>query len=148
MTADRAEERRPVALRDAAPRVLVAYDGSPQAERALVHAATLVRHGGTVRVVNVVPAQGVGARLQTVGDDDRGRQVGVLARARRLLAAHGVHAETIATAGDPAAEILAAAADVGADVVVAGRGKRSHRLHGSVAVRLVRGASCDVLVVR
>jgi Universal stress protein family len=101
MTADRAEERRPVALRDAAPRVLVAYDGSPQAERALVHAATLVRHGGTVRVVNVVPAQGVGARLQTVGDDDRGRQVGVLARARRLLAAHGVHAETIAAAGDP-----------------------------------------------
>jgi nucleotide-binding universal stress UspA family protein len=53
--------------------------------------------------------------------------------------------------GDPAREILQMAARIGADVVITGSHGRKgwqRALLGSVAERVVRGASCPVLVVR
>ena len=55
-----------------APVVLVAYDGSPAGRRASVHAADIVGRSATVTVVNVVPTQAVGSRLQTVTDGRSG----------------------------------------------------------------------------
>lgn len=43
--------------------VLVAYDGSAPARKALAHAAELALPGGAVTVVNVMREPGVGARL-------------------------------------------------------------------------------------
>jgi nucleotide-binding universal stress UspA family protein len=130
-------------------RVIVAYDGSEPARHAVEHAAGLVGISGTVTVVNVVNAQSVSSRLETVSEKERATQDRLLHEAERLLARHGVNAHLIPTAGDPATEILAAAAAIAADVIVVGRSKGSatHLVHRSLSSTLVRKAKPDVLVV-
>ena len=131
-----------------APVVLVAYDGSPAGRRALVHAADIVGRSATVTVVNVVPTQAVGSRLQTVTDEQRRRQRDLLQEAKSVLASHGVHSDAIATHGNPYAEILEAADRIGAQILVVGRGRRwRHMLSRSLAIRLACRAPRDVLVV-
>ena len=127
--------------------VLVAYDGSVPARRALVHAAELARPGDAVTIVNVMPEPGVGARIEPPVDE-RNRQWCLLDEAQRLLAGRGIRARTMAPVGDAATEILAAAEVVSADVIVVAR-HRGHVPHplGSITSRLVRSASCDVLAV-
>jgi nucleotide-binding universal stress UspA family protein len=131
-----------------APAVMVAYDGSSAARRALVHAADIVGRSGTITVVNVIPAQSVSARLETVSDAQLKRQRKILNEARSLLASHGVHSELVAASGHPYTEILEAAERHGAQILVVGRGRRwRHVLGGSLAIRLASRAHRDVLVV-
>jgi nucleotide-binding universal stress UspA family protein len=129
-------------------RLLVAYDGSQAAQRALEHAADLVGRGATVAVVNVIPAQSLSSRLETVSDAQRDHQRQLLRQARMLLDARKIEMKPVAAVGDPTTEIRAAAEKGGADVVVVGRGRMSRRLiHGSVSTRLARRAPCDVLII-
>jgi nucleotide-binding universal stress UspA family protein len=70
--------------------------------------------------------------------------------ARTLDGTAGVHVGAELLEGDPAGEILRLAAGVGAGLVTAGShgtGFLGRILMGSVSTRLVRGASCMVLVV-
>jgi nucleotide-binding universal stress UspA family protein len=128
--------------------ILVAYNGSPEARRALLHAADLVGAGEKLAVVNVIPSQSVSARLETVSDDERKQQDRLLADAKSLLSDRGVEMQAIAIAGDPVTEIRAAAERSGADILVVGQEHRArHLIHSSVSRRLVRRAPCDVLVV-
>jgi nucleotide-binding universal stress UspA family protein len=129
--------------------VLVAYDGSPVGERALERAAAVVGRHGSVTVVNVLSAQSVGARLETVSDERRARQRELLAEAGAVLARCHVTAEVVGAAGDPVAELLRAVDEHGTRLLVVGhgRGRTRHPLRGSVALRLLRAATCDVLVV-
>jgi nucleotide-binding universal stress UspA family protein len=128
--------------------MLIAYDGSPAARRALQHAAAAAGAGGVVMVINVIPAQSVSARLETVTDAERERQQRLLGEAQAELARRGVDAERIAAAGDPLREILAAADEHDADIIVVGRnGTKRHLLHSSLSSPLVRRATRDVLVV-
>ena len=129
--------------------VLVAYDGSDPAQRAIEDAAGLVGKGGTVTVINVISAQSVSSRLETVSDNERTTQDHLLRDAEKLLARRGVNADLMRAAGDPATEILSAAATIGADVIVVGRrkGLAPHLVHRSLSSILVRRAACDVLVV-
>jgi nucleotide-binding universal stress UspA family protein len=128
------------------PALIVAYDGSPEARRALDHAAALAGPGGEVTVINVVSAQAVGASLEPIGDAQRARQRAQLEEARALLDRKGLRVRTVAAAGDPFYEITALARDRGQAVVIVGRRRRL--LPGrSLTTRLVRGAPCDVLVV-
>ncbi len=127
--------------------MLVAYDGSAAAERALAHAAELARPGDSVTVVNVMPEPGVGTRIEPpIGE--RSRQWHLLDRAQRFMAEREIEAHTLAPVGDAATEILAAAEQLAADVIVVARHRpRVPRAHGSISSRIVRAASCDVLVV-
>jgi nucleotide-binding universal stress UspA family protein len=129
--------------------VLVAYDGSDVARRALEHAAGLVGAGGVVSVINVVEAQSVSSRLVTVSDAQRARQDELLDEAERLLASREVGANLIRAAGDRSAEILSAAGAIGAKVIVVGRNRQTapHLVHRSLSNTLARRASADVLVV-
>jgi nucleotide-binding universal stress UspA family protein len=130
----------------AAPALIVAYDGSAEARRALDHAAALAGPGGELTVINVVPAQAVSARLEPLDDTKRARQRAQLEEARALLDRKGLRVRTVAAAGDPFYEISALARDRGQAVVVVGR--RRHLVPGrSLTSRLVRSAPCDVLVV-
>jgi len=129
-------------------RLLVAYDGSRAAQRALEHAAGLAGRGATVAVVNVIPAQSLSSRLETVSDAQRDHQRQLLRQASMLLAARKIEIKTVAAVGDPTTEIRTAAEKDGADIVVVGRGTMRHRLiHGSVSTRLARRAPCDVLII-
>lgn len=117
-------------------RILVAYDASPSARRALNRAASLHTEGVALGLIHVC---------------EGGEQPdGPLKEARGLLAARGIAAETIRASGTPAQAICVAAERDGYDVIVVGR--RNLRdagllLLGSVAARVVAGAACDVVVV-
>jgi nucleotide-binding universal stress UspA family protein len=127
--------------------LLLAYNGSPPAKRALQHAAMLVGRGGKLAVVNVIPAQSVSSRLETVTHNERRRQANILREAEVALGRFGIEPELIEAVGDPTTEILAAAQARNAGTIVVGRSERRHLAHGSLDSRLVRGAQADVLVV-
>jgi nucleotide-binding universal stress UspA family protein len=125
----------PVDMALPARRIVVGYDGSDAARRALDAAADLTGYGSTLSVV-------------TVQTEDVEQWISSDARAR-LLERH-VAARYHVTAGEPAEELVEKAAELGADLLVVGRRSRSplRALLGSVSSRVVRRAGCDVLVVR
>jgi nucleotide-binding universal stress UspA family protein len=114
--------------------IVVGFDGSDGAKRALDRAADLVGYGTRLSVVHVVPpsAHANGSRL--------------LDEARRRLNGRQVAAHTLERVGDPTAELIRASRELRAHLLVIGDGKRS--TEGSVGARLIREAPCDVLVVR
>jgi nucleotide-binding universal stress UspA family protein len=121
-----------------AKRLLVAYDGTDAARRALDTAASLVGYGSMLAVASVTHEGSHTANI-------------LLSEARERLLQRHVPATYLPLLGDPAEELLDAAADVAADLVVIG--KRSHNggaraALGSVSDDVVRRAPCDVLVVR
>jgi nucleotide-binding universal stress UspA family protein len=129
--------------------MIVAYDGSEAARRALERAARLAGRGSVVDVVNVIPAQSVSSRLVTITDEQDRVQQQLLREAGAVLARSGVRANLIPAAGDPATEILSAADASEADVIVVGRRRklRARRLREPLSTRLSRRTSRDVLVV-
>jgi nucleotide-binding universal stress UspA family protein len=129
-------------------RILVGFDGSEASRRALVHAAELVGSGGSLDVINVIGSQPVSARVGSLVDGERRRQVKILHQAEALLGEWDVRMTPHKAIGDPTNEIRATAEESGAGVIVVGRGSGLRRLiDGSVSARLVRRAPCDVLVV-
>ncbi len=123
-----------------AQNVVVGYDGSESARRALDRAADLVDgYGSTLAVVSVA------AR------DARGQAESLIGEARERLHARQVTARYVEPVGDPAEMLVEAADDLGADLLVVGR--RDHNalqrlVLGSVSSQVLRRAGCDVLVVR
>ena len=118
-------------------KIMVAYDDSDAARRALDRAADLAGYGSSLTVVSV-------AR-------DGGRyQAGPLDQAREQLVRRQVAATYLQPVGEPAAELVETARELEADLVVLGRRSRSLRrvVLGSVSAKVVRDAPCDVLVVR
>ncbi len=133
-------------------KILVAYDGSEQARRALGWAAQMVQDS-TVTVISIAPTLEASPRMTDAVDpsSDIPEHRRQLDEAVDILAEVGVRAETILTAGNPAEEIINAADDGDYDVILVGiRGKSAVRrfLIGSVADRVVRHATVPVLVVR
>lgn len=133
-------------------RVVLAYDGSDAAKRALERAADIASAGASVTVVSVVSAHhpGGGRSSGAVDPEEMSERNRELDEAEKLLSARGVTVETIEVLGDPADGIVEAARSVGADLIVVGtrgqsRGKRM--LLGSVSTGVLHKASCDVLVV-
>jgi nucleotide-binding universal stress UspA family protein len=133
-------------------RVLFAIDGSEPAKRALRYARRL-KADDEVVVVSVAPAliEAPHTAEYTDPSHDPVAARRDLEEARGLLEADGVKADTVLRTGNPAAEIIAVAEERDVEVIVVG----SHGVHGierfllgSIAERLVRHATCDVLVVR
>jgi nucleotide-binding universal stress UspA family protein len=113
-------------------RVLIAWDGTPEANRALHDALPLIGDAEAVTVMHVATGE---AHL----DHDRGR----LERVVRHLGRHGVKAKLDESprGGIPVAEILLSrAADFGADMIVAGGYHHAH-----LREILLGGVSRDLL---
>jgi nucleotide-binding universal stress UspA family protein len=136
-------------------RIVVGYDGSEHARRALERVADLA---GPEASVTVVGAVRVDAKLAGRGpgpapldpEEVRARER-ALEEARELLAQRGIEARTVEAAGNPADAIADEARALGADLIVVGTRGRSlpqRALLGSVSTSLVHNAPCDVLVVR
>jgi nucleotide-binding universal stress UspA family protein len=106
-----------------------------------------VAPGSRITVVNVIPVHGVSARLETITDAQDDEQRRLLHEARALLNRKGVKADLVGVIGDPFAEILAAAEVANAGTIIIGQARRRLPLRLSVGERLVRRATCDVLVV-
>lgn len=133
--------------------VVVGYDGSPPAGRALERAATLVGSDGRVIVVTARPSlasQGVVAEpildSPQAGDRDE-----LLQRSRALLDARGIAATLVAADADPAEALLQVARDEDAELILVGHtgsGYVTRALLGSTAANVLPHAPCDVVVVR
>ncbi len=119
-------------------RVLVGYDGSSSAQRALEAAVGLVGYGSTLAVVYV------GAR----GDDD---SEAALEDARARLQRRQLPVTYVSRRGDAADELVDAVQVLGASLLVVGARTQNGSLRpglGAVSGDVVRRAPCDVLVVR
>lgn len=133
-------------------RILVGYDGSEAARRALERAAAIGGSAASVAVVTV--ARPIVSDLRTgdiVDPSDENERDRLLAEARALLASRGVSAATVGRSGEPAAALVEEAARVGADLLIVGtrgRNRLARTLLGSVSSKVVHEAPCDVLVVR
>jgi nucleotide-binding universal stress UspA family protein len=142
--------------------VLASTDLSDPSLPAVIAAAVeATRRGATLTVVyGVEPWPGASAPTET-GLPSEGGPSGVLLpdrvreaaerKLREILTKAQVNAETLITAGDPAASILGAAAARKAELVVIGtRGRTgiARLALGSVAERVVQAADCSVMVVR
>lgn len=146
--------RRATAAADVArqpKKIVVGYDASDAADRALERAAALADDQTKIVVVAseepyphsgiTIPANYNAAEVKRRRND--------LNEARRFLSERGVEAETSQARGNPAEILVHAARD--ADLLVVGSRKlnRLERLVlGSVSSKVVHAAACDVLVVR
>ena len=133
-------------------KILVAYDGSESAKRALEEAAKLVRDDRGLTVVSVaeeLPQFGrAAAMLMPEEDEERRRE---LREAKTLLAKQGIAAKVVERRGDAATMILDEAEKEGVELIVMGtRGLGSGKrwLLGSVSTKVLHHAPSDVLVVR
>jgi nucleotide-binding universal stress UspA family protein len=136
-------------------RVLLAYDGSEAAGRALDWAARVARgeSGSGVTVMAVATAIEAAPHITDAIDprSSPARLREMLAEAAGKLTAQGVETDTLIRVGRPAEEVIRAADDGGYDLVVlgiTGSGGAVRFLMGSVSDRVVRHATRPVLVVR
>src|SRR5207247_7151037 len=131
--------------------ILVAYDGSESAKRALDQAAKLA-NGDRVTVVSVaeeLPQFGrAPAMLVPEEHDERLRE---LSEAVAALQAKGIALHAVERRGDPATLIVDEAEKEHAELIAIGtRGLSATKrwLLGSVSTKVLHHAPCDVLVVR
>jgi nucleotide-binding universal stress UspA family protein len=141
-------------------RIVVATDFSAIADHALDYAIALagaleagiavVHSYGAVTYRDLPEGSAVNATAQMMGHVEVAVQSALRSMADKGKRA-GVELSTIQRSGAPADEVTAAATELGADLIVIGsQGRRgfSRALLGSVAERVVRTATCPVLVVR
>jgi len=133
-------------------KILVAYDGSESAKRALEEAAKLTHNGGTVTIVSVaeeLPQFGRAAAMLVPEEHEERRRE--LREAETLLTERGIAAKVVERRGDAATMILDEAEKEGVELIVMGtRGLGSGKrwLLGSVSTKVLHHAPSNVLVVR
>jgi nucleotide-binding universal stress UspA family protein len=125
-------------------RILIAYDGSENAERALSKAISLAKvQGAPLSIVVVLPPSAYEETVEN-GKKFLGKAA---ATARQAI----IDVSEILRDGQPADEILQAAEEQTADLIVIGRRGLSgveRFLQGGVSSAVVTHSKCDVLVVK
>lgn len=131
-------------------RILLAYDGTEPARRALETAADLAKkYEASVTVVSVVPVHPGRAPIDPW--DDVEVHDAQLREADLALRALGIEAKLLEPAGDPASSIERVAAKGEFDTIVIGaRGLSTigRMLQGSVSAHVATHAQTDVVIVR
>jgi nucleotide-binding universal stress UspA family protein len=129
-------------------RILVAYDGSEPARRALDTTIELAKASDAlVTVMSVVPVHP--GRVPIDPWDDPSVHARELREAKQILAARGVTAEYVQPSGDPARKIEQLAEEGGFDTIVLGSrglGAVSRFLQGSVSEHVATHASATVVI--
>ncbi|WP_448062646.1 universal stress protein [Cellulomonas hominis] len=136
--------------------IVVGVDGSDSSLRAAAFAVGAARRQRTRLVVVYArsPSLGLSALLDTTGVgrlgalEEQDRVEAYLRTSLGLAHAEGAQAELVVRAGDPYTVLSDVAREVRADSVVVGSSASiGHRIAGSIALRLVRGARWPVTVV-
>lgn len=137
-------------------KILVAHDGSEQANKALREALNLAeKFGASINIVTVVPD----LCLTNVSIDECNVLTEALTSETEAsmkmvqdeLSSKGVKAEVAIKHGSPAEAILDVADETGANLIVLGSyGKHGAKrfLLGSVSSKVVDHAKCNVLVIK
>ena len=131
-------------------KILLAYDGSEPAKRALGQTIEFARRfEAMVGVISVVPARS--GRTAVDPWDDRTVHAEELLEARKLLREVGIEAELLEPGGDPAKTIESIAEERGYDTIVIGSrglGAIARMLQGSVSAEVAANAHVTVVVAR
>lgn len=135
--------------------ILVPTDFSTYAEYAFQQALVLaMREKAYIRLLHVLPRieviypEGLWLTRAQLGQE---LQTEVEQRLETMAAMQPVPIETLAVWGNPVTEICRIATAYNTDLIVMSKRKRnrlSHIFMGSVTERVVRSASCSVLIVR
>jgi nucleotide-binding universal stress UspA family protein len=134
--------------------IVVGYDETEPATRALDRAAELATAFGARLIITSVAPLNIGAGrsggpTDTVGDSTSAHRE-QLAGAREALSSQAVRAEFVPAVGEPADTILLLAEQQNADMIVVGTREPGvlQRLFGqSVSDSVAHHAHCDVLIV-
>lgn len=137
-------------------RVVVGCDFSPLSEIAITMAATVAAPlpNASVEVIYVMAPHGQKipySKLEDIDDQIREQVKGFIEAALRAARISQLHVNAHVYRGEPATEILRLAEDMQADLIVVGTHGRvgvKRLLMGSVAEKVMRDASCPVLVMR
>jgi nucleotide-binding universal stress UspA family protein len=137
-------------------KILVAHDGSAQADKALTKAADIAgMNQSPIIVLSVVPD----LCMMEISDDDCKKMYEIMTKEstkkleeiKKDLSAKSVEMEMEVKFGNAAETILEVAKDRGVDLIVVG----SHGRHGvkkfflgSISSKVVDHAHCDVLIVK
>jgi nucleotide-binding universal stress UspA family protein len=133
-------------------RIVVGFDGSEHARKALERAAELAGDETSIAVVSAADVTkllaGGTSPIDPADDEERAT---ALAEARTFLEERGVEAVFVRGTGNAADVILEEAEESGADLIIIGT--RGHNvakrlLLGSTSTNVVHHAPCDVLIVR
>jgi len=132
--------------------IVLAYDGSDPAKRALERTAELA-DGAAVTVVSAVHILAVSGRAGAVIDQDEvAERKQELTDAAEYLRAKGIEPKTVEAHGlDVGDAILEEARGAAADLIVVGSSGKNlaeRIVLGSVSSKVVHGSPRDVLVVR
>ena len=132
-------------------RIVVGYDGSEHARKALARAAEIA-NGATLAVVSAANVRGfLGGAVSPVDPADIEARTQALAEARQYIESHDVKADFIEGTGNPGDVLVQEAEETKADLIIVGtRGQNAARrvALGSVSTNVVHHAPCDVLIVR
>lgn len=132
--------------------IVVGFDGSRAAERALERAAALTSADGRVVVVTAsVPRPPSVIDEPIVGGPSPAERDTLLERAAATLRSRGIDPALVAADAGPAEALLEAARAHDAALIVVGSRSSDYPTRviiGSTAENVVRQAPCDVLVVR
>ncbi len=135
--------------------IVVGYDGSEHADRALDRAVEIgTSMGASLRVVcatKIVAGAHPRGGVSPVDPGDAEVLDENLEKARGKLADAGVAVQMVEGHGDPADIIIADAKEHGAGLIVVGthgKGFTKRLVAGSVSTKVAQHAECDVLIVR
>jgi nucleotide-binding universal stress UspA family protein len=132
--------------------IVVGFDGSPAAQRALERAAELSGSAGRVVVVAasvLIPSRSV-VEEPIVSPSPEQRDA-LLDQAADALRSHDIEPTLVAADAEPTEALVQAVRSENADLLIiggTGSGYVTRALIGSTAETIVRQAPCDVLVVR
>lgn len=135
-------------------KILVPYDVSPAADKAIDMAIRLLRSShGVMHVLSVVRPMEIAEDVGTEADMEHARTYygGHFPPISRRAKAQGVGADFHVRVGHPAQQVVDFADEINADLIVMGHRGRSgieRFLLGSVARVVIDHANCPVLVVR
>lgn len=135
-------------------KILVGYDGSPQAEKAAQLAFSMAKAMDSKVLLFAVarpPEPATSVELEAVLDDAKEHYQEAFQKLLQKAGGSNVEVETEIAIGHPAEQIIHKAETMKADLVILGRRGTSlfeKWILGSVSERVLRYAHCPVMVIR
>lgn len=133
--------------------ILVAYDDSELARKALARACELMKEGDEIIILYVIPTPLIQEFASIEPEQTVSRAREVVNREVTALQKRGIKAIAVVREGNIGDEIIRFSKDLDCDLIIMGsRGKGQDTVSpfvlGSVTEKVVRGSACPVLIVK